>query len=526
MKKRLLAAVMTIMMGAALAGCGKDTKPGSAETDKYSVSAEENKSKDTLAIATPGDPSTFAPNDTFNDFASFATQQIYEKLFYTDENGEYVYRAAESVEQEDGTHILIKLRKGITDTNGNELTASDVLFDIEHALDTVFGSQFTDIDLENCEIVDDYTLRLALYETYSMQLPTLSTIALFDEDSYKESKDGMVMTPVGYGPYYLDSYTAGTEVVLKARDDYWDQTPELKTVTFKIITEATQRTNALVSGNVDMAMEIQIPDVEYLDGNDGTSVLQKEGFASHGIVFNCGKVSPMNDIHLRKAIAYAIDLEAINAVSYKGTANVPTAMFSTGVNDYDEAAWKEIAEKCDNYYAFDLDKAKEELALSNYPDGVTLKAIHYTANNGDTNSELVQSMLSQIGITLEITAYDNATVNDMLVNEPEKWDMAFSGWYAGAQYSVAIASLQIVGNNFCNWEGADFDAYCEAVKKAEGDATEEEMMKDCLTIVDMSSEYLPFMNMADYKTMIGLADGLNLSFYANHMFDLSKMSWS
>ncbi|MFV0527665.1 MAG: ABC transporter substrate-binding protein [Lachnospiraceae bacterium] len=529
MRKKAAAVVLAIMVGVSLIGCGGGSGTDSTtqeSSDTSSTEGGENSTKDTLSIATPGDPSTFAPNDTFNDFASFATQQIYEKLFYTNTDGEYEYRAATSVEQEDETHILIKLREGVTDTNGNELTASDVLFDIEHALGTVFSSQFTNIDLDNCEIIDDYTLRLALYETYSMQLPVLATLALFDEDSYNASTDEMVMTPVGYGPYYLDSYTAGTEVVLKARDDYWDGEPQLKTVTYKIITEATQRTNALVSGSVDMALEIQISDVEYIDGNDRTSVLQKEGYASHGIVFNCDAASPLNDIHLRRAIAYAINEEAINQVSYEGTSNIPVSMFSTGVNDYDEAAWAETAEKYGNYYAYDLDKAKEEMALSQYADGVTLQAIHYTANNGGTNSELVQSMLSEIGITLEITAYDNATVNDMLVNEPEKWDMAFSGWYAGARYSAAIAALQIAGNNFCNWSGSEFDTYCEAVKKAETAATKEELVEDCLTIVDMSSEYLPFMNLADYKTMIGLTDGLDISFYENHMFDLSKMTWS
>ena len=539
MKKQTIAMMLAVAVGTSLVGCGggssasqskntnSDMSVGGASTsDSKEGGSSENAGKDTLVIATPGDPSTFAPNDTFNDFASFATQQIYEHLFYDNADGERVYMAAESVEQEDETHILVKLREGITDTNGNELNASDVLFSLQHTIDTVFGSQFTDIDFDNCEVVDEYTLRLALYEVYSMQLPTLATVALFDEESYNASSDGMVMTPVGYGPYYLDSYTAGSEFVLKARDDYWAGAPTIKTVTYKIITEATQRTNALAAGDVDMAMEIQISDVEYLDSNDGTSVMQKEGFASHGIVFNCSESSPLNDLHLRKALAYAIDKSAINSVSYRGTANVPISMFSTGVMDYNEEEWNEIAAEYGDYYVANLEKAKEELAQSAYPDGVTLQAIHYTANNGDTNSELVQEMLSKIGVTLEITSYDNATVNDMLINEPDKWDICFTGWYAGAQYSAAIAALQIVGNNFCNWSGAEFDEYCEAVKAAERASSEEELLENCIPIVELSSKYVPFLNIADYKTMIGHVDGLNIEFYANHMFKLSDMTWS
>lgn len=356
-------------------------------------------------------------------------------------------------------------------------------------------------------------MRLALTEPYALQEPILSGMHIFDQDSFEASSDGMAMTPVGYGPYYLDSIVTGSEIVLKARDDYWDGEPQYKTVILKVMKEATQRTNALESGEVDIAMNVSLTDVDYLNGLEGLSVEEIGTIQSQGIEFNMSEDSPFNDIHLRKAICYAIDLDAITEIGYEGHTGTPVAMFSTTCSDYDEAGWNEIYEKYDNYYAYNLDKAKEELALSNYPDGVTLQAIHYTNNNGDVNSELVQEMLSQISITLEITAYDNATVTQMQSTETDSWDMSFTGWAARANYATAIDDLHVTSNNWFKWSGDSYDEVCGYISNAQTSSLDD-VKENALGFVDMCSEYVPGYSLADALTMVGKAETINLSFYA------------
>lgn len=514
MKK--MAMILVSVMALSLAGCGGSSDK-SAISDQSRTEAKADREADAAVIALNGDPTTFAPNGNFADFTHWVTDQIYGKLLKRDGKGGYEYICAEGVEQEDDTHILIKLRQGITDTKGNELTASDVLFDLANISNSVYSSMYTNIDIEGSEILDDYTLRLAQYKPFSFQIALLEAVQLYDEDSYKESEDGMLLSPVGYGAYYLDSYVAGAECVVKAREDYWGGELELKTVTFQTITDDTQRKNALIAGDVDFAEGISYSDVDSINQNKGTSIFQKEGFASNGIIFNMDQVSAASDIHLRRAIAYAIDTASLISVSYNNLATEPISMFSTGCTDYEEETWKEIAGEYGDYYAYNLEKAKEELEQSQYPEGLTIQAVHYTTNGGDKNSQLVQAMLESVGIHVEITAFDGATFNDMLVNEPEKWDIAFAGWYAGVPYSAEIAALQIVGSNFCNWTGDEFDLFADAVARAESATSDEDILAACNDVVKISTEYLPFYSLADVHQPIGTSDRVNIVFATDYI---------
>lgn len=533
MKKRLLTIFLCLAMAGSLIACGSSTSTSStdnstANESDSSVSEEistENAGKDSLVVGIPGDPSTFEPNSSFSQYQMNINYQIYDRLYYITKDGEYVYRAAESVEQEDGTHILLKLKKGVTDTNGNELTASDILFDIERLQNNMFASMFNKIDIEASEIVDNYTVRLLLSSPYAIQMNILSNIQLVDEDSFNASSDDMILSPVGFGAYYVDTYTAGSEMVLKARDDWYGGEVPLKTVTVKFITDANQRTNALISGDVDLATEIQISDVDYVDSNDGTYILDRAGFVSEGIVFNCRDISPCHDVHLRRAIAYAINNTSILQVVYKGTASQSIAMYSTGCTDYN-SEWDDLAAEYGNYYEYNLEKAKEELAQSSMPNGGTLTGVHYGANNGDNNAELVQSMLAEIGITLNIDAYENATINSMLVNEPEKWDLQFGGWTAGAPFSSEIANIHILSNNFNGWSGDDFEEFRTAVESAEYAESQEECIEKSAEIIRLGDEYVPIYAIADTHYMFGLKEGVNMSFFADEIMDFASMSWS
>lgn len=524
--KKLIAFLLAAVMCFSLAACGGTGDTGTTD-DSGNQSSDAQGSKDgtasdTLTVAVADDPSTLAPSAIFDYACHVVTESIYERLVYQDNDGNMQYRAAESIEQEDDTHLIVNIRKGITDTLGNEFTAEDLLYDIEYTMNTPYVVTCNRIDLANCEIIDDYTVRLALTEPYALQVPIFSGMHLFDKDSFEASSDGMAMTPVGYGPYYLDSIVTGSEVILKARDDYWDGAPQYKTVVLKVMKEATQRTNALEAGEVDVAMNVALTDVDYINGIDGLSVCEVNTISSHGIQFNMSEDSPLNDIHLRKAICYAIDSDAIIQIGYEGHAGKPIAMFSTACSDYDEAGWNEIYEKYDDYYAFNLEKAKEEMALSAYPDGVTLQAIHYTNNNGDINSELVQGMLKEIGIDLVITAYDNATVTQMQSTETDTWDMSFTGWAARANYATAIADLHVANNNWFKWSGESYDQVTAAINKAQTSSIDD-IKQNALGFLDLCSEYLPAYETAQAITMIGVADGTTMAFYATDYPNFAAM---
>lgn len=91
-----------------------------------------------------------------------------------DENQELTGGLAESWEWEDETHILFHIRQNVQFHSGDILTAEDVAFFIERA----YGMGAANValshgDIDNCEVVDDYTYRLALKDAYTPQIACL-----------------------------------------------------------------------------------------------------------------------------------------------------------------------------------------------------------------------------------------------------------------------------------------------------------------------------------------------------------------
>ena len=169
--RRIAALVLTSAMMVSMTACGggeNDTGDTVTQEEEGSGTEESDggETKDSIVITTITDPTTLAPNGQSGDGWTYA--QMYDQLWNLTD-GELVMRVGTGYEQEDDTHYLITIQSGITDTAGNELTASDVLFSIELAKNGSAGypgaTRF--IDVENCEVVDDTTLRVALTEPCS-----------------------------------------------------------------------------------------------------------------------------------------------------------------------------------------------------------------------------------------------------------------------------------------------------------------------------------------------------------------------
>lgn len=537
MKQKLVAFLMTVSMCAALVGCGgssgnsdsvgEDTASeaaGETSGETEDSSSSESGTHDSLTVAFSGDITDLSPNAAFADSMRHIAFNIYEHLWSIDDDGEMTYRAATSHEYVDDTHLKLTLRDDIYDTLGNQFTASDVLFSIEHCKGTPFGSDLVYIDTENSEIADDFTVILTLTQPYASQVSALTTIDMFDEDSYNASPDGFASDPVGYGPYQLEELTVGTQAVITARDDYWDGEPQLKTITFKIVPENSQKINLLLSGDVDVIDEVPVSDIETINNTEGLKIDPKDTIASEGLFFNLGENSPCNDIHLRKAIAYATDAASLIDVVYEGNANQATSGYSKALSDHNEY-WDEVYAGVDNYYDYDLEKAKAELAQSAYPDGVALRAIQTGTNHGDMNAQLMQAMLSEIGITMEITQTDVATANSTVKDNPDDWDLYFSGWLANSSSVTAIASIQICSNNFCNWSGSEFEEFTALVKDAESTVDEAKFLEKDNAVLKMTDEMLPMMGIADRVIMQGTKEGIHLDYYFVYLWDLFHTTW-
>ena len=440
--KKLMALLLVLAMVLSMAACG-----GGNETAKNEEPAAAGQSgeageaggaaaaelADSMTIGTTLDVESFNPWLMAND----ARQQvfynkIYETLAFLRPDGTREYVLAKSVEANGEGCYKIILHDNIFDSNGNQITASDIVFSYEQCFATgqlAWGIKY----LDHFDIINDYELDMYLNQESAVALDmVLKTCHIVDEDSFNASPDGMATTPVGTGPYVLENYIPGSEVVLTARDDYWQTDDALratsgaqgsvKTVTYKVISDAAQLALALEMGDIDASINIATADLDTFlnedrSAKDGYNVVQTLGALLYYVCFNCSENSPMQDQAVRQAVSYAIDMEAIAQNIYGNDGSVAHTNSSVYYSDYDESLNEHIP------YQYNVEKARQLLADAGYSDGdITLELIINTEFNYAQTASLIQAYLKEIGISVNISTYESAMFNT-LINDPTGFDM-------------------------------------------------------------------------------------------------------
>ena len=365
----------------------------------------------------------------------------------------------------DDTTWRFSLREGVKFHDGTDFTAKDVIYTycrvplVENSPSsfTIYTGTIADMQAE-----DDHTLVITtkaphpLLPTEIAQLPILSAETLGAEGEITYGPDGtcegmgeVPQSPAfsspevaaGTGPYQLDAYTRGTELVLGRFDDYWGGTPEWEQVTMRPITSDGPRVAALLAGDVDMIESPPIQDIpriqeagfKVVDALSNRIIylhMDQEGDAP-GISGTDGE-NPLLDARVREAISLAINREAIAERIMGGYAQpagelLPPPMFGTTERPVDP---------------YDPERAKELLAEAGYPDGFEM--ILGTPNDRYINDEqvaqAVAQMLAQIGITVNV---DASTASQFFSRRNNlEFPMYMAGWGASSgEMSSPLKSL-------------------------------------------------------------------------------------
>ena len=221
--------------------------------------------KDTLIVAQAAEAKTMDPVAS-NDVPSHRVfLNIYDTLIQRDQEGKLVPALADSWEQVDPLTLVLKLKKGIKFHNGNDFKANDVVFSLTRAKEApALMSFFGDID--KVEAVDDYTVKITTKQPFGPLINYLSHkgSCILDEETVKAAGEDYALHPVGTGPYEFVSWRSGDRITLKANPNYFGGKPVTENLVFRVITEATNRTIALETKEVDIAYEIDPIDIQFI----------------------------------------------------------------------------------------------------------------------------------------------------------------------------------------------------------------------------------------------------------------------
>lgn len=498
---------LALFAAAAMTGCGGET--GNGETSGTEVAEAPADGTSTVYVQLKGDFANFQPSTKNHEDNVSTRLSYYETLFQWDYNGECTPLLAESYEWVDGNHIKIKIHDNIHTHDGNPVTAADVLWSIQYAADSPeFMRHTQNINFDETEILDDYTIQIAINTPNVLFLNDLSRIDITSEKSFNDSPDHMLTCGIGTGPYKMVSYTPGVEFVLEKYEDYWnndagreDQLQNVDKIVYKFIPEEAQRSIELESGGVDIVTTTAISDVDRFMEDDTYNVSEFALTQTQALYFNCSDQSVCQNKELRQAISYAIDNTAMVAGIYNGHAHPAVSVVMPGVRE-----WKDEME--DNWkYAYNLDKAKELLSQAGYAPGeLTLRLATGDNSSWKSIAQILQAELSEMGVNVEIQIHDTGTYMSVF-SDFSQWDL-FVNEYA-AKGTIMFYFYNQMNNNTRNAVGWQNDEFQELL--AEAIQTDDQATIDRLVeIYEEEIPSRPIINLTRYYTYRKGIDNMRL----------------
>ncbi len=496
------------------AACSSPAPSGSA-----APSATAKPAKTTVNIALPADPGSFNPmgaagNDSFAQVAT----QIYDRLYIFDNNMKEVPQLAESWEKKDDVTWVFKLRKGVKFSDGSDFKASDVLFTLQLCKDDKTNGLIVQLmDWSKTKVIDDNTIQIAYTEPNAVVFGQLQSVFITSEKAYKASPDQMKTKPIGTGPYTLKEWVTGSSLTLVANPNYWGEKPKIQTIVYKVIPDASQRTNALLAGNVDLALNVQPSDIETIKKDPKLTAAVQSKNSNDSFFMNTTEYSVLKNADLRKAIAYSVDKAGIQKAAYSGLGKLATANVPSFFKDYDKA-W---ASK--DYYSYNIDKAKEYFAKSKVPAGTTLTIISNGGKEQMIAAQIIQAGIQKLGLNAKIVTYDPSVFSKNAMDAKGGWDIAM--WSTGSPnfimpdlFNAYILNLGV--------SGYKPDAFVTAIKTALKQTDLAKMAPYTKQVYDMLVNDLPHFSYMETPLFYGYTNDLQgYSVWSIHVVPVRLLSF-
>lgn len=357
--------------------------------------------KDSLVVAVSSEPGSLAPYSHNNQQAFIPATLVYESLIAKDDNGEYQPKLATEWKYTDDLTLEVTLREGVKFHDGSDFTADDVVYSLGLMQSSSFTSNlFGCIDTEHTAAQGDHKVVIKLQYPSASLLEALSSYrgVIISKTSYESmGEEAYGHAAIGTGPLKLDKWVSGDRLEFVRFDDYWGDQTAFKTCTVRFITEAASRTIELETGGVDLAFDLQTSDWERLASGENTQLISGESNKTTFLMINCSK-QPYDNEKVRKALAYATDVDSLVNVVYQGTATVADCWMAPSILGY----------KSEQQIPYDVEMAKQLLAEAGCSDLTVTFGSYENATNLAV-AEVLESMWGQAGITLKLEVTDLAT---------------------------------------------------------------------------------------------------------------------
>lgn len=311
---------------------------------------------------------------------------------------------------EDGLTVSLQLREGVQFQDGyGEVTSADVAYSLTRMADpekSALARYFPGGVSAETNGPYEVLLHLSSPNPLIMNNLALYSYVLCKSAIEEMGEENIGTTPVGSGPYELDSLGATDQIVLIRNEAWWGPQPDIDRIEYKFIADGTTRELAFLNGDLDAIRGLT--DALWLEKMANTEGVIVDIFgpdAYFPIIFNL-RIAPFDDLLVRKALAYAMDSDAI--AEFAGDfASVNKLPVPAG---YIAAATEDDVYIPPYYYQYDPALAQDLLAQAGYPNGfeftttVSDRSLYYD------RMVMIQEMFKQVGVTMNLTVVAHSVI--------------------------------------------------------------------------------------------------------------------
>lgn len=460
-----------------VAGCGSGEKTPSSEDKKIVVQQGGQ-----LKYGSLQEPNTLNP--LLSDLLSTAEvgRLVFSGLIITGDKGEWIPDLAVDVPTTanggvtpDGLKVTYRLRQGVMWHDGVEFTAEDVKFTWQLIMNPKINIVWRDgyDKISAIETPDKYTVVIKFKEFYAPYLTLFTTILPKHilENAGDINKAAFNRAPIGTGPFKFKDWEIAEAVILEANPNYYRGKPALDSIVYKIVPDANLLLTQLKAGKLDVVSNIGFSYLEQVKAIDGVRTVIAPTMVWEHMDFNLDNVM-FQDVRVRKAIALAIDQQAIIANVVKGV-GVPA------YGDQSPLSW--AYNPMQQPMGRDINAARNLLAEAGWTlgsDGIMTKENKKLAfslatpignKQREQTAQKIAEQLKELGILVEVRLIEGPIFfSDVL--KKRRFETAIYAWVAGVDpdntnlwHSGKIPSAvnAYTGQNYPGWRNPEVDKLVE-----------------------------------------------------------------
>ena len=488
------------------------------------VAAQEPTAGGDLVFVRGRDITSLDPMPVGDTDTIYALNHLYETLYIADVDGTPIPHLATGFEiSDDQLSWTFTLREGVKFHDGSDLDSEDVKFSIERATaglepnpdGAAFG--FINSAIESVEAPDPQTVVISTAFPWS---PLLADVVGFinyilPADFGGMTEDEFFENPIGTGPFMFDGWDPGVELRLVKNPDYWKAgQPYLDSVTWRLVGDDNTRILQLQGGQADINQDVPYPSLESLAADEATEAAVFPAETTQYLLLNVDQ-PPLDDVHVRRAIAYAIDRQAIIDAVLLGEGEVANSFMSPQLRFYDPDS---------PGITLDLDKAREELAMSSVPDGFPLEIT--------TTSDyvfyldiatIIQAQLADIGIDVTLRPVEYTNLYSTIASGD--FQAAMEGWTSDIpdpdEQVSFMADFESAQSYSTNWNDEEVKAW---VSEAQQTFDDEQRAELYANIQRKANEDVPWVNLFYQGLPYGWLSDLNdFQVYATGAYHLEDV---